>query len=557
MNGQYTPGDIVLGNWTLVRLIGEGSFGRVYEAQREDFGRVYKAAIKIITIPQSQSEIKSIEAELSEGNSVTAYFRGFIEELIDEFLLMSMLKGHSNVVSYEDHTVIQHTNSIGWDIIIRMELLTPLIDYVQNNKLTRKDVTQLGIDMCKALELCQKYNIVHRDIKPENIFVSKNGDNKLGDFGIARTVEKTTINLSKKGTYTYMAPEIYRGDEYGSSVDIYSLGLVLYRFFNDNRTPFLPASPAPISHNDRKKALAKRMSGTKLPTPKNVDGRLAEIIMKACAFYAKDRYSSPMQMRDELEAILYNRAEASIIYPQGDEIPIEPIEYVDESANQYGIPVPDATSDPPGKSALTSQKTEQLFEESVTGETSSVCKIEYDQSGNLLYKCEYDAGSDKIIRSSRFVYENGKLSCSIESIYDASSRERKRIYRDPDGFISQWQEIEFNGSYKHITAFAANSIIVGYHSYVYYDNGNVMTLVEYDNRHNEVRRTCYHKDATIRGWYLYERDAHNKLTKEIWHNENGVIEEWSEYEYDIKGNHVKTTWYNADGSIDSRWLIKS
>ena len=57
MNGHYDIGELVLGDWKLVRLLGEGSYGRVYEAEREDFGVVYKAAIKIITIPQSRSEI--------------------------------------------------------------------------------------------------------------------------------------------------------------------------------------------------------------------------------------------------------------------------------------------------------------------------------------------------------------------------------------------------------------------------------------------------------------------------------------------------------------------
>ena len=330
MDGQYKPGDIILGNWTLIQLLGEGSFGRVFEAEREDFGRVYKAAIKIITIPQNQSEIKSVMADGMDKGSITAYFQSFVEELVDEFSLMSSLKGNSNIVSYEDHTVIQHKNDIGWDIIIRMELLTPMLDYTQNTKLRRKDVTQLGIDMCKALELCQKYNIVHRDIKPENIFVSENGDFKLGDFGIARTVEKTTSGLSKKGTYTYMAPEIYRGDAYGSSVDIYSLGIVLYRLLNENRNPFMPEYPAPITHSDREKALAKRISGAQIPKPKNADGRLVEIVLKACAYDPKERYSSPMQMREELEAIQYNKEEAAVIYPLGDETPVKSAEYLME-----------------------------------------------------------------------------------------------------------------------------------------------------------------------------------------------------------------------------------
>ena len=323
MNGHYQVGDVVFGNWTLTRKIGEGSFGKVFEAERSDFG-TYKAAIKIITIPQSQGEVKSARAEGMDDASVTAYFRGFMEEIVQEFELMSKLKGHSNVVSYEDHMVSQHSEGIGWDIIIRMELLTPMLDYVQHHAFTRRDVMQLGIDMCRALELCQKYNIVHRDIKPENIFVSELGNYKLGDFGIARTVEKTIGGLSKKGTYTYMAPEVYKGEPYNSSVDIYSLGLVLYRLLNENRAPFLPPQPAPITYSDRESSFTKRMSGVALPQPKNADGRLAEIVLKAAAYQAPDRYSSPMQMRQELEAILYERAEAPVIYPAGDSTPIGP-----------------------------------------------------------------------------------------------------------------------------------------------------------------------------------------------------------------------------------------
>lgn len=318
---QYEVGDKVFGNWKLARLIGEGSFGKVYEAQREDFGRTYKAAIKIITIPQSESELQSVQADGLDDESVTSYFRGFVEELVDEFAVMSDLKGHSNIVSYEDHTVVPHTDGIGWDIMIRMELLMPLIQHIRTNTMTQRDIIQLGIDLCRALELCQKYKIIHRDIKPENIFISPAGDFKLGDFGIARTAEKTTSGMSKKGTYTYMAPEIYRDQPYGTTVDIYSLGIVLYWLLNENRSPFLPAYPATITHSDRERALRNRMGGEEIPAPKNADGRLVEIVLKACAYNPKERYFSPVQMRQELESILYDQREAAVIFPDGDELP--------------------------------------------------------------------------------------------------------------------------------------------------------------------------------------------------------------------------------------------
>lgn len=206
MNGNYQLGDRVLGNWKLVRTLGQGSYGTVYEAEREDFGAVYRSAVKIITIPGSRSEIQSARSEGMTVDEVTAYFRGFVEELTREFALMSRLKGTANVVSYEDHVVVPHEREIGWDIIIRMELLTPLTERMEQRDMTAADVGKLGIDLCHALELCERLNIVHRDIKPENIFISSLGDYKLGDFGIARTVEKTGGGLSRKGTDSYMAP---------------------------------------------------------------------------------------------------------------------------------------------------------------------------------------------------------------------------------------------------------------------------------------------------------------------------------------------------------------
>lgn len=321
---KYEP---IFGEWVIKDLIGEGSFGKVYRIERVDFGHVYNAALKIISIPASQAEIKNALAEGMDEHSLAAYFFSYVEQVMNEFELMELLKGNSHIVNYENHKVIPHDNGIGWDILIQMELLTPINYYFKNHNSSQRDVIKLGIDMCKALEVCHKFNIIHRDIKPENIFISNIGDFKLGDFGIARTIEKTSNGLSKKGTYGYMAPEIYRGEEYGSSVDIYSLGLVLYRLLNNNRLPFLPPYPNQIKYSDKEDAFIKRMRGEFFPKPVNAGQRLAEIVLRACAFRSQDRYSSVEEMRKELESILYSEQEAKLFYPQGDQIHISTNEY--------------------------------------------------------------------------------------------------------------------------------------------------------------------------------------------------------------------------------------
>lgn len=316
--------------WKVEKFIGEGSFGKVYQITKEEFGHTYEAALKIIEIPQNQSEVESVKNEGMDDESVTLYFRSIVEEFIEEFVLMSKLKGNSNIVSYEDHYVVPK-EPFGWKIYIRMELLTPLYSYLKTHTLTIREVIQLGIDMCQALEICQKYNIIHRDIKPENIFISNLGKFKLGDFGIARQLEKTSSGLSKKGTYTYMAPEVYKGLPYNSTVDIYSLGIVLYRFLNNNRAPFMPPSPQSIRYSDKENANILRLSGKEMQKPANADGRLAEIVLKACSYEPAARYESAVEMKEALQSVLYSESEARIIYPMGDELFNTDLSYVTNS----------------------------------------------------------------------------------------------------------------------------------------------------------------------------------------------------------------------------------
>lgn len=186
--------------WECVRQLGAGSFGKVYEIQRIENGRAYKSALKVITIPQDDAEIENAYNEGMDEAAVTHYFKSFVNEITNEFALMAYLKGYTNIVSYEDHMIEEHQGKIGWDILIKMELLTPLTRWTAKHPMSEEDVINLGCDMCRALELCHKNRIIHRDIKPQNIFVNKNGDYKLGDFGIARVVEKTSSSIECTGS---------------------------------------------------------------------------------------------------------------------------------------------------------------------------------------------------------------------------------------------------------------------------------------------------------------------------------------------------------------------
>ena len=289
--------------WRVEARLGKGSYGVVYKAVRRDSMIESYSAVKVISIPGDDSEVDTLRAEGLTNAETKEYFRGIVEEFVSEIQLMESIKGMPNIVSVEDYKIVEKENGIGWDISIRMELLTPFNNYAQSKALTERDVIKLGIDICSALEICEIRNIIHRDIKPENIFVNDFGCFKLGDFGIARKLENATGGMSQKGTYNYMAPEVMNGSKYDSRVDIYSLGLVLYRLLNGNRLPFIDSDAQLLNFAARKMAVERRLSGEQIPAPCNASPEMADLILRACAYNPSGRFARATEMKNALMSV--------------------------------------------------------------------------------------------------------------------------------------------------------------------------------------------------------------------------------------------------------------
>ena len=317
-NEKYAP---LLGEWRIKRCIGSGSYGRVFEIERRDAqGPVHPSALKNLSLPQTEDDLRSPSATNPlTGDSVSSYYRSCADAITNEIKLMSELKAQSNIVSYEDHKIVPHKDGIGWDILIRMELLTPLNVHLQRTvQMPRGEVVRMGIHLCRALELCQRHNIIHRDVKSENIFISADGNYKLGDFGVARTVLASSGALTQVGSPSYMAPEMFQaGKTYNASVDTYALGLVLYRCLNEGRLPFYPPYPQPLTPEDRNMAEGKRLSGLELPRAVNATAALDAILRKACAPDPAGRFASPTEMRLALEKLLNAPESRTMILPLG------------------------------------------------------------------------------------------------------------------------------------------------------------------------------------------------------------------------------------------------
>ena len=248
-----------------------------------------------------------MRSETGNDQAAREYFQNMVEECIQEIGTMEYFRGNSYIVSVEDFKVMEYLDAIGWEISIRMEYLTSFLDYCAEKQLQEKEVIQMGLDLSKALGYCRKLHIIHRDVKPENIFVSRFGDFKLGDFGIARELERTMSGFSKKGTYSYMAPEMYKGEKYDSRVDIYSLGIVLYKLMNHNRLPFMNLEKQFITYRDKENALNKRMSGEQMDPPAEAGKLFGQIILKACAFDPDERYQTPEEFYRALDDLKNGR----------------------------------------------------------------------------------------------------------------------------------------------------------------------------------------------------------------------------------------------------------
>ena len=543
---EYSVDAAVLDGWNITRLLGEGSYGKVFEIERSEFGQTYRAALKVITVPQSSAEVRSV---ISEGMSVSqaeAYFHGIVEELMHEFSIMFKLKGTANVVSCEDLRVLEHPDGIGWDILIRMELLHPLLPYVYQHPMARRDIIRLGIDICKALELCQRYNIIHRDIKPENIFISDNGDYKLGDFGIARTIERTTSGLSKKGTYSYMAPEVYIGKKYGFSVDTYSLGLVLYRMLNKNRGPFLPQPPEAITYDNREQALARRVSGEPLPRPFYGEGRLGEIVLKACAFDPKDRYSSPQQLRQELEAILYTQTDAAVIYPDGDELTMDRESY---ASARYAAAFGTSTS----KSA---SATQGVF----TGDYHTKAEATSEERTQSAFGSEEpkNAGTKKkrkkigrliigIVAAALLV---PVVLCVIGAIPIPAAIHNIFV---PQTIPEALREYEEAGTLEKLYE---NGNLSGYQVVAYREDGELDSVQIFDTAGNCVRNELYNSDGTLLGYVLYEYDSDGNRTKDEYYDSDGILQYYTQNQYDSSEKLLREENYDSNNSLQSYVLYE-
>lgn len=217
----------LLGPYQIDSSLGKGAMGLVFSAHHENTGEL--AAVKVLA-PAIASDAKFRERFKSEIESLKTLNHPKIVKLFG----YGEHEGHL----YYAMELIQGTN-------LEQELRA-------GRRFNWRDVTQIGIDVARALKHAHDHGVIHRDLKPANLLVDENDEVKLTDFGIAKLfgAADMTLNGNVLGTVDYMAPEQAAGEATSPRCDLFSLGCVMYALLV-GKPPFQGKSIPEVLHKVR------------------------------------------------------------------------------------------------------------------------------------------------------------------------------------------------------------------------------------------------------------------------------------------------------------------
>ncbi len=267
-----------VGSFKLIDRIGEGGMAVIYKATQPSLHRT-------VVIKKLKDPNREIIARFKKEALVSASF------------------SHENVLAIYDFLYIGRSYFLVMEYVDG-EDLRDIIDHA--SPMPARIAALIIREVAKGLEYTHSKNIIHRDIKPSNILISKDGEVKLIDFGIAKDEAPTKLTMTGMivGTPSYMSPEQANGDAIGKPSDIYSLGVLLYEMVTGVK-PFLGDTNTEI--------LLKIIKG-KFPSPrkfnKNIPYRLVRIIKKAMRKDVEGRYHFASEMIRDINKFLHWQEQA-------------------------------------------------------------------------------------------------------------------------------------------------------------------------------------------------------------------------------------------------------
>ncbi|MBR3077573.1 MAG: protein kinase [Oscillospiraceae bacterium] len=273
-----------------------------YRILHPESGREF--VLKHISVPAREEQVEALllTGAYSSAAEADAYYRKEAEALVREAENRKKLLDCPYILPFLG-VQMEKKEDFGYDVYAVLPKRNSLQSYLNENAVSHLRGINMGIDLCVALAALREEGYVHGNLKPGNVFFSDTGRFLLGDFGLISTEDMQYAVLPEQYRSSYTAPELnsFVGGM-NPTVDIYSLGMILYRIYNGNHAPFEDEKTSP------KAADAKRVSGEPLPVPIYADYELTEIILKASAFDPAERYQTPEEMRIELEQYMRRNA---------------------------------------------------------------------------------------------------------------------------------------------------------------------------------------------------------------------------------------------------------
>ncbi|MGN0577186.1 MAG: protein kinase [Ruminiclostridium sp.] len=328
-------------NWYVDDYIGGGASSEVYRLTERRFGQI--SAVKVISWNIKKMTACSTSAALSS-------LKEFRKRAESEIRVMYELQSCPYIVHCKNHDFWDYydedMNLVGFDVLIQMDYWSCLQELLfENGKaLKESDVLKFARNITSALVAAHSKGIIHRDIKPENIFLDNMGNYLLGDFGVSKQSDNDFLSTTT-GTRPFMAPEIYSRRKYDRTVDIYSLGIVMYMLLNNNRLPFITEQ---MNFNEAQEAVYERLSGKPIEPPAHGSEALKKIVMKCCAFKAEDRFSSASELLEALNGVVIGENDEFLgAVSRKPKIDIAPVRNDTAEATELITPAPEVSKPVP------------------------------------------------------------------------------------------------------------------------------------------------------------------------------------------------------------------
>ena len=238
----------LFGLWHIEAKISEGKNSKFYKVFHDDGEQTHYMGLKTMKFPASEQEISNVITS-GKYSTIDEYLDILQQNVAKNLSIMRALSYHQNIVSLHNYTIVREASC--FYVLMLTDILNPLNEYLSFEAVTKDDAVKIGCDICRAIAAFREKGIIHHNITPENIYVDSMGNYMLGSLGLY-----DHIGTISEGSL-YMAPELYQGTNYPDTTsDIYALGILLYKLLNNNRLPFIPPYPPPISLSDREQSFA-------------------------------------------------------------------------------------------------------------------------------------------------------------------------------------------------------------------------------------------------------------------------------------------------------------